>query len=278
MTISPILFISTLLMLSSPTWAIDIKVSDSRANNVYMDALTWVLDKSGADYRLVHTDHSMSSQVRKVTLVQSGELDIMYAGTTRELEEQLLPIRFPITRGLIGKRVFIINKNYKSDYGQIKSLEDLKLYSGILGFKWADKEVLEAVGLQQTEEIYDDIFVSLNSGSRYYFPRGILEAYSELIDKENILSNLVVEDNVLLEYKSAVLFFINPKNKELEAILNEGFKKGYADGSYKNFLYKHPLIKGSFDKAKLGQRVVVAIPNPFFPEKSLMIPSKYWHE
>ena len=111
MTISPILFISTLLMLSSPTWAIDIKVSDSRANNVYMDALIWVLDKSGADYRLVHTDHSMSSQVRKVTLVQSGELDIMYAGTTRELEEQLLPIRFPITRGLIGKRVFIINKN-----------------------------------------------------------------------------------------------------------------------------------------------------------------------
>ena len=40
--------------------------------NFYMDALTWVLDKSGADYHFINTDHSMSSQVRKVALVQKG--------------------------------------------------------------------------------------------------------------------------------------------------------------------------------------------------------------
>jgi len=85
-----------------------------------MDALTWVLDKSGADYYLINTDHSISSQVRKVALVQRGELDVMYAGTTIEMEEQLQPIRFPITRGLIGSRIFIINKKYQKEYDEIK--------------------------------------------------------------------------------------------------------------------------------------------------------------
>lgn len=278
MTTIPTLLCAALLILTSPAGAIDINVSDSRANNFYMDALSWVLDKSGADYRLLQTGHSMSSQVRKVTLVQSGELDIMYAGTTRDMEDQLLPIRFPITRGLIGSRVFIINKNYQPEYKKIKNVENLKQYAAILSFGWPEKEIFEAVGLKQAEQLYADIFENLNSGSRYYFPRGILEAYSELIDKKDLMPNLVVEDSILLKYKSAVLFFINPKNKELEAILNEGFRKGYEDGSYKEFLYNHPLVKESFDQAQLDQRVVVTIPNTFFPEESLMIPSQYWHE
>jgi len=242
-----------------------------------MDALTWVLDKSGADYYLINTEHSMSSQVRKVALVQRGELDVMYAGTTIEMEAQLKPIRFPITRGLIGQRIFIINQRYQGDYEQVKDIEDLKKYSGILSFGWPEKEIFEAVGLNQEEQVYADIFASLNSGSRYYFSRGVLEAYSELLDKKEAMPNLVVDNNILLKYKSAVLFFINPNNKALADALNAGFKKGYEDGSYEQFLYNHPLIKSSFEKAKVDKRLVIDIPNPFFPEKSTAIPNQYWH-
>lgn len=266
------------VLLSSPTWAIDIKVNDSRENNFYMDALVWLLEKSEADYRLIHTNHSMSSQARKVVLVQKDEIDVIYAGTTMEMELALRPIRFPITRGLIGSRIFIINKKYQSDYSQIENIENLKKYTGMLGFGWADKEVLEGVGLQQMSAVYEEIFYSLNSGSRYYFPRGILEAFSELIAKKDKLPNLAVEERILLKYKAAVLFFINPKNTELESILNTGFEKAYEDGSYKEFLYNHPLIKDSFEKANLDERLVIEIPNPYFPKESNSIPSKYWHD
>lgn len=242
-----------------------------------MDALTWVLNKSGADYHLVNTNHSMSSQVRKVALVQRGELDVMYAGTTIEMEEQLQPIRFPITRGLIGSRIFIINKKYQKEYDEIKDINDLKKHTGVLSFGWPEKEVFEAVGLKQAEKVYADIFPSLNTGSRYYFSRGILEAFSELIDKKKVMKYLAVEKNILLKYQSAVLFFINPKNIRLRTILNDGFKKGYEDGSYKEFLYNHPLIKASFEKAKIDQRMVIKIPNPFFPKETGAISSKYWH-
>ena len=266
------------LLLTSFTWAIDIKVNDSRANNFYMDALIWILDKSGADYRLIHTNHLMSSQVRKVKLVQKGEIDIMYAGTTNELESMLKPIRFPVTRGLVGHRVFIINKNYRLDYAQVKGINDLKHHSGILSYGWADKEIYEAVGLMQVEKIYADIFSNINSGSRYYFSRGVLEAYSELIDKKEMMPNLIVEDNIILRYKAAVLFFIHPENKELEEMMTRGFNKAYEDGSYIDFLYNHPLIKSSFEQANLAERLVIDIPNPFFPEASSSIPVEYWHD
>jgi hypothetical protein len=272
------LVFTALLSFSVPSWSIGIKVSDSRANNFYMDALIWVLDKSGTDYHLVDTHHSVSSQARKVALVQRGELDILYAGTTNILEDQLLPIRFPITRGFAGLRVLIINKKYIDDYDQVKSVDDLKQFFGLVSFGWAEKEILEAVGLVQQEYVYDDIFSNLNSSSRYYFPRGVLEAYSELIDKKKTMPSLIVEEHILLKYKSAVLFFINPNNTKLADMLNAGFQKGYEDGSYQEFFYNHPLIKRSSEKAKLEQRLVIDIPNPFFPDKSNEIPSSYWHE
>lgn len=243
-----------------------------------MDALRWVLDKSGADYELIHTNHIMSSQVRKVALVQKGEIDVMYAGTTNEMEANLLPIRFPITRGLIGWRVFIINKAFEQDYAKVRSLDDLRQYSGVLSFGWPEKEIFEAVDLKQEEILYHDIFGNLNNGSRYYFSRGILEAYTELLDKQDTMPNLMVEQSILLKYKSAVLFFINPNNKQLEKVLNTGFEKGYADGSYKEFLYNHPFIKKSFKQVRMKERRVIEIPNPFFPSRSLAIPSQFWHQ
>lgn len=96
--------------------SLDVRISDTRVNNFYIDALVWLLDKSEEEYRLIRTDHPTSSQVRKVALVLNDQIDVIYAGTTNELENQLQAIRFPISRGLIGSRVFIINKQFQRDY------------------------------------------------------------------------------------------------------------------------------------------------------------------
>lgn len=133
---APILAFSVLFAAIDPVWAIDIKISDSRANNFYMDALKFVLEKSGADYEFVPTKHPVSSQGRKFILVKNGDIDILYAGTSVQLEKELLPIRFPIMRGLAGRRIFIINKNYQSEYSSIRNLNDLKMFVGIQGIGW----------------------------------------------------------------------------------------------------------------------------------------------
>jgi len=265
------------LFSGASAWSLDVRINDSRDNNFYMDALKWVLDKSGEDYRLVRTEHPISTQMRKVALVQKGEIDVMYAGTTNEMESLLQPIRFPITKGYIGDRIFIINKAFQADYNQVKTLGDLRKFTANLGYGWPEIEIFAASKLGIKEQVYDEIFETIDEGSRYYFPRGILEAYPELITKGKTLKNLAVEKSILLNYQSAVFFFVNPENKELSRMITLGFEKGYKDGSYNKFFYNHPLIKTSFEKANLKNRWVIKIPNPFFPVGSKNIPKKYWH-
>ena len=267
----------TMLPAFSAEPLLEVRISDTRVNNFYMDALVWLLNKSGRDYRLIRTDHPVSSQVRKVTLVLNDQIDVMYAGTTNALEKKLQPIRFPITRGLIGSRIFIINKQFQKEYLQVQSLSDLRRFTGVISFGWPEKEIFQSADLPLIEILYDDIFLGLDQGSRYYFPRGILEAYPELLGRQGKMNNLKVDDTLLLKYKSAVLFFVNKNNTALKNALEEGFDKGYQDGSYSEFFYQHPFIKHSFDQAKIENRHIIEVPNPYFPAESDDIPERYWH-
>ncbi len=108
-----IIAFSILFAIIDPAWAIDIKISDTRENNFYMDALRFILEKSGTDYKLISTKHPSSTQGRKIILVKNNDIDILYAGTSIQLEKELLPIRFPVMRGLIGRIFFIINKSHQ---------------------------------------------------------------------------------------------------------------------------------------------------------------------
>lgn len=271
------LFLLLLLTTITPCQALDVRVNDSRENNFYMDALAWLLKKSGVDHRLIHTDHPPSTQQDKVEMVKNGEIDVMYAGTTNALEQQLQAIRFPITRGYIGTRLLLINKHHQRDYDQINQLDDLKAHTAAFGYGWADVEIFRASDLPVEEALYEEIFNLINEGGDYYFSRGVLEIYSELIDKRQSHKDLTVEKQLLLKFKSAVFFFINPANNELKSALEHGFRNGYADGSYIEFFYNHPLIRTSFKKLNLKNRRLIEIPNPYFPKASEDIPAEYWH-
>ena len=271
----PILLI---ISINSSWAAISVKVSDTRENNFYMEVLSWVLEKSGKEFKIISKKYPVSSQKRKIFLLKNGEIDILYAGTSKQLEKELLPIRFPIMRGLVGRRLFIIHKNYQVDYNLIMTLKDLKKHTGVQGIGWGDKEVLEASGLKQVEKLYDDIFRNINAGSRYYFPRGMTEVFSEFIDKKQKLPNLDIEKRIVLVYKTAVFFFVNPSNIELANIVKTGFSKAYEDGGYYRFFYNHPLIKSSIEQANLQKRIKIEIPNPFLSSDTEAIPKQYWHQ
>ncbi len=266
-----------LMIVLVPAWSIEIKVSDSRENNFYMDALYWVLDKSGQEYQITYTEHPVSSQQRKIIQLKQGDIDLLYAGTSIELEHELLPVRFPIMRGLIGRRLFIINNRYQKDYDSVNNLNDLKGFVGIQGIGWGDTRVLEASDLPQIEKLYDDIFINLNAGSRYYFPRGMTEVFAELQDKKLKLPDIELEQKILLSYKTAVFFFVNPSNKALKEALDSGFQKGYEDGSYEQFFYNHSLITTAFENAQLDNRTLIEIDNPFLSKETKAIPAGYWH-
>lgn len=226
-----------LSLVFHPVEAIEVKINDTRGlGNFYVDALKMILAKSGQECQLIIDERDLLSQARKVEEVRKGTIDLLYAGTSQELESTLLPIRFPIMRGLSGRRVFIIHEDNQHQFDMVKSVDDLRQYEAIQGLGWADIQILEAAGLKTHSAKYDNIFLMINEKRPYYFPRGVTEVYAEVFTRQEALPHLVVENNLVLAYPTAVFFFVNRANTELANLLTTGFLNAYQDGSYEEFL------------------------------------------
>lgn len=275
-----------LLLLSSFVFAkenIIIKyplTSDKQNRDFFqLQLLQFILDKVNVNYEFKPTKH-IYTQSRVISELKKGEkINIYWMGSSVQLEKELRPIRFPIYRGLLGHRVFIINKDDQKLFSLINTLEDLQKFKGAQGIGWSDTAILEGSGLEQHIAKYESIFKMINQGGRVsYFSRGLNEAFNEVEVRKNELSNLSVEKNLVLIYPFSMFLFVNKNDEKLATLLEEGFKKAYEDGSFEKFFYSHPKIKESLVKSNLQNRVKIEIVNPFLTPETMAIKELYWHE
>jgi len=277
-----VIFSLIIFLTPSASSAVEIRlplISDYASQHEYkLGLLRLVLEKAGVEAD-IQFGSSKTPQSRAIEQLAYGdEINLFWMGTSAELEEKLLPIRFPVYRGLLGHRVFVINKGDQEKFSAIKTLADLQKYHGGQGLGWSDVEILHNSGLNQRQASYDNLFKMIHSGGRLdYFSRGITEAFKEVSSRRYTLPNLRVEENVLLVYPFALFFFISPDNTELAAILERGFRNAYADGSFNDYFYNHPEIKAALEKTRAEQRVRIDIPNPFLTPETTAIPDEYWH-
>lgn len=243
-----------------------------------ISVVKFLLDSANVNYE-IRKSKKIYSQARAIRELKKGnDINLFWMGTSPQMEKELIPIRFPLYRGLIGHRVFIINKNDQVLFNGINSLNHLQKFVGVQGIGWSDIAILEGAGLKQHAAKYENIFSMINNGGRVsYFSRSINEAYSEVLARKNSLDNLVVEKNIALVYPFAMFLFVSPKDKKLAEVLNKSFEKTYADGSFEEFFYSHPMIKESLKISNLKQRIRIEIPNPFLTVETSNINKKYWH-
>lgn len=253
----------------------------SRTNgldNLYQISLIkFLLNKANVQYEL--SSKNEYSGARTLEELKSGKnINIYWMGTSEQMEKELIPIRYPLFRGLLGHRIFIINKNDQAKFNKIKTLQDLKKLKGAQGIGWSDIPILENAGLKQFATEYEHIFNMINAGGRVsYFSRGLNEAFSEVEARKSTHSNLAVEKKVVLVYPFAMFFFVSPQDKPLADALNKGFELAYADGSFEDFFYNNKVIKESLKNAALDKRIKLEIKNPFLTNETKNIDKKYWH-
>lgn len=278
-----VLSICPLFIFISTVHAIEIRIpttSEYEARHSYKIGLLKLLLKKIPGNHQITTSSVTYTQSRAIYQLSEGKKDInlYWTGTSSVLEKELLPVYFPIYRGLMGYRFLIINKGDKDKFKGIKALSDLQQLQGIQGLGWSDKELLEYSGLKQYSAKYDNIFSMINKGRVNYFSRGIMEAYNEVAIRERTLPNLRVDENILLRYPFAMYFFTSPENKELAELLTKAFIQAYEDGSFLDYFNTHPEIKKAFEQLNNENRMIIDIPNPFLTEETMELPSKYWHQ
>ncbi|ABA89537.1 hypothetical protein Pcar_2298 [Syntrophotalea carbinolica DSM 2380] len=273
------LLLPTVSLASTVEIKLPITSRNNQRDDFQIGMLKLLLEKAAVDYNITLAPE-VYSQARIIHELKtgSGRINLYWMGTSDELEKDLRPIRFPVYRGLLGYRIFIINKRDQIRFDAVKSLEDLQNFIGIQGIGWTDIALLEHAGLRQLTSRYANIFKMIDAGDRVdYFSRGISEGYVEVKSRQNNYPDLAVEKKLLLVYPFAMFFFTNRENTVLAEILEKGFHKAYRDGSFHQFFYNHPHIKEMFEQTDVPNRIRIDIPNPFLPPKTMAIPKPYWH-
>ncbi len=196
-----------------------------------------------------------------LTMLQEGSLDVMWAGTQIQYEQQLTPIRIPVLKGMLGHRIFIIRQGDQHKFNQVHSLQDLMQIPLGQGRFWGDTLVLRNANLNVVAPVkYESLFYMLDGGRFDFFPRALHEPWSEINSRPEL--DLEVENRILLIYPFAMYFFVAQDRQALAADIQNGFRRAIDDGSYDKLFFQHQMVKDALKQSNLKQRLVLRLENP----------------
>lgn len=243
----------------------------------YLETLRTALDKTIAShgpYVLKPASVSMNED-RYLAEARSGKLvNVVWSAATRDNERNLLPVRIPLGKGILGYRIALIHKDNQHMLGQIKSLDDLRKYSFGLGRGWGDVPIYQKAGIPIVTANYESLFKMLASKRFHIFSRGINEVFLEYDEFNAELPAIAIEQNLLLHYPYPFYFFVSPSEPLLAARIEKGLRFMLKDGSFDRIFEKY---NGHAIKlARLAQRQIIEIPNPELPEATPLNDPELW--
>lgn len=255
------------------------KQSNEEANHDYcVELLKIALKNTEKEYgktKITSVDMQLS-QGRSLNELADGKIiDIDWAATSIEREKDLLPIKIPLFKGLLGYRVPVINKTNLSQFEKIKSVKDLKKMTVIQGTSWPDTEILEYSGFNVLKTAkFENMYSILESGRADYFLRSVCEAYGEVNARGN--TDLIVYDKIIIEYKLPMYFFVNKNNKKLAKRIEKGLLIAIENGEFLEFMKKNSLTKPVFPLEKYKNSLIFELKNPILPKDSPVNDKKLW--
>jgi hypothetical protein len=207
-------------------------------------------------------------------LEQGSNLDVIWTMTSPEREANLLPVRIPIDRGLLGWRLFLVRNDNLARFARVGKLEELRAFRAGQGADWPDTAILRAAGLDvDASARYGDLFLKVQAGRIDYFPRSLHEVWEEIDAHPD--SGLTVEPHLALHYPTAMYFFVSKREPALAADITHGLEKALRDGSFDALFQRH--FGAALQRAALGQRRVLELKNPLLPPETPLGDARLWY-
>jgi hypothetical protein len=241
-----------------------------------LQLLSLALDQTGVNYQL---KPSASIQPKGKTLARlqdNREINIVWTMTNPQREKELLPIRIPIFKGLIGWRLFLIRQDMAERFTYIQQLDHLVKLSPLQGRDWPDTKILQSNGFDViTERSQSALIRMLGNAQGDFFPRSIIEIWEELA-KSEAENQLQIQPSLGIRYPAAIYFFVNKKSVPLARLIEIGLEKAIKNGKFEAlFMEKY---KAYIDKAQIENRTFYTLVNNFLPEKTPLDRKELWFD
>ncbi|NEQ50787.1 MAG: TIR domain-containing protein [Leptolyngbya sp. SIO3F4] len=250
------------------TKPIIIKVLQERSGHkYYYDLLELALQESSLTRNFIIKEIELEgSQISELIQTDDKKIDVVWMMTNKARESYAKPIRFPLTQGLLGYRICLIEKDNKEIFSDISSLNDFieNKYSIGQVSDWPDTRILREAGIKVKEyETRDSIVHQLEAEKDIdCFARGA----TEIINEVTLYKNLIVDDNIYFIYRSPIYFFVHRENKELAEIIENGLMTAMDNGKFCRLLMDE--YSNSIKKLNFSERRQFFLSNEALPTKT----------
>lgn len=254
-----------LLAATAAAGGVTVTINKPRNDSTYMfDLMKLALTYSSTTYSYATSAETLAKGAQ-TEAVKSGELAVMWAGTSEQMERDFIPVRIDGYRGLMSLRFLIIRDGEQARFNRIHTLADLERVKFGQGRSWQDALILEHSGLRVEKATKkESLFYMLDGGRFDAFPRGATEAWQEASAHPQL--DLSVETGLIIAYPLPTYFFVHKGYPQLAADIEAGLEQALVDGSFEEYFYKNDRVIEFLKNAKLDQRRVIEIANPFLPK------------
>lgn len=250
-------------------------VSRGDANAKYAIAMLRLgLEKAGKPFKINLTYETLSAPKTREELL-AGSIDIIWAATNLDMEENALPVRIPLFKGLLGHRIAIIHKENQHMFDDVTTFSEALKFKYGQGFGWPDTAIMEHNGMTVVPTLkYEGLF-HMADGQRFdAFPRGVHEPWSEISSRPEL--ELMVDENLMFVYTSPSYLIVSPLRSQLSRDIERGLLIAIDDGSFDELFFNNPMVKQVIKNAGLNQRRIFKLENPDLPPRTPLDNEKLW--
>lgn len=209
----------------------------------------------------------------------SGSITVIVHGNVADYEHELLPIRFPLDKGLLGYRVFLIRGETQSQLDHVTSLNELRQHTIGQGQGWGDVTILRHAGLTVVEGgTYEGLFGMLAAGRFELFSRGVVEVEEELARQKTEHPDFAIEHHLLLYYPLTRYFYVarSPAGEASARRISEGLERMLRNGSFERMFQ---AFKAPFEQeVGLRRRLLIRIDNPLQTPETPLGRIELWYD
>lgn len=217
------------------------------------------------------------NQFRGRIFMKQGKVDIIFQSPTDELEREFRSIKFPMLRGILGYRIFLIHKDSIDAFAKIKTFKELRTkYKAGFGSDWGDMAILKENNVKvHGTPLYESLFKMLEVKRFDYFPRGINEVHMEYEKfKAKCCPNILVEPNLAFFYSFPLYFYVQKSNTRLADRLERGLKIAEKDGSFNKLFME--FYGNYIQQGNIGKRKVFMLTNSSLPKNIPDVDTSWW--
>ncbi|NVJ97223.1 MAG: hypothetical protein HWE25_03665 [Alphaproteobacteria bacterium] len=232
-------------------------------------------------------DHTLEKVVfdtptlRAIRDLETGatDFDMFIAGYDPDKEKRFRQLYVPLTRGLLGMRVFAIKRENQPLFTGLDTLRQLSGKISVTSANaWTDTRILQAAGFKVHTAETENLWSMLANNRVEAFPRAVHEIATEIQFARDQFSDhdLVPEQSLLLVYPFDYFLYLRKADTRRQIILQTGFTNAYRSGALDRHFQSLLDRLENTDQLGLKSRKVIELPVADLSLAMKKIPEHYW--